>query len=72
MKKRILYLDEPDRECPNVNQVMLRGLMDAKLTEGSWLRRMWWKLSGRGPRYYLVSGSATLPKKAVIHESQAQ
>jgi hypothetical protein len=53
MKKRPLFLDEIDRSCPISQASMMKALMDAKLPKRSWLRRMWWRLTGRGPRYYV-------------------
>ena len=57
MKKRILYLDEIDRACPSAAEAMMQELVDIKLPKGGWLRHMWWRLTGRGPRYYLISGN---------------
>ena len=54
MKPRLLFLDEIDRPCHAAQTDIMQALLDAKLTEGSWLRRMWWKLSGRGPRYAMT------------------
>jgi len=56
MKKRLLYFDEIDRACPSPAEAMMQSMIDAKLPKRSWLRRIWWRLTGRGPRYYLVQG----------------
>lgn len=54
MKKRLLYLDEADRVCPSAHQAMYQRIAEAKLPKRSWLLRMWWKVTGRGPRYQLL------------------
>ena len=53
MNKRVLYLDEVDRVVPTAQASFLAAMREP-VFKGSWLRRMWWKLSGRGPRYRLL------------------
>lgn len=54
MKPRLLCIDEIDRPSSSARAVMTRALADGKLPKRSWLRRMWWRLTGRGGRYSFV------------------
>jgi hypothetical protein len=54
MKPRLLRIEEIDRPCSSAQAAMTQALVDAKLPRRSWLRRMWWRLTGRGGRYSFV------------------
>ena len=53
MKKGLLFMDEIDRTVPTAQAAMLAAMREP-IFKVSWLRRMWWRVSGRGPRYRLV------------------
>ncbi len=54
MKQRLLFIDEIDRPCASAQATMMQALVDVKLPKRNWLRRMWWRLTGRGGRYKFV------------------
>ena len=53
MKEKLLFMDEIDRVTPTAQTSMLAAMREP-IFKVSWLRRMWWRLTGRGPRYQLL------------------
>ncbi len=49
---RLLLLDEPDRHVPTAQADMLASMTQPLFKAGR-LRRWWWRISGRGPHYWM-------------------